>query len=251
MSAFTRVSPHILVISTFVVLVGLLFSLLLEASPSYAESPAPLPLRLDDRPFSPDLCTTTGGDRPIQLHVMRHRDVIINRVEGQYIPANPNQARTKEYIHYVTLKDLTDGIQEEGGIAFNRHHAVIFTPDHPKGLARQAFLNSLPSPQRALTERALDTFLRLHPVLNAAIDTCRPYPPFVTYGTDDEIDRIEAGRYTFAQRARAFNANSALLPRVDIPDPGLEDGFVDPSIGRRSNVSYHAMNPLNFYVPTP
>jgi len=208
-----------------------------------------LPLRLDERPFSPSLCKSTGDDRPISIHVRNHRDLVLNRVEGQYIPSDTNKARTKEYTHYVTLKDLTNGILKEGGIAFDRDHAVIFTPDRPKGIARTEFLASLPEHQQPVTERALATFLRLHPVFNAAIDTCRPYPPFVTYGTDDEIDRIEAGRRTFTHRVRAFNEDPAFMPSANIPEPGLEGGYVDPTGKRRTSVSYHALNPLNFYVP--
>ena len=58
---------------------------------------------------------------------------------------------------------------------------------------------------------ALDTFLRLLPILNAAIDTCRPYPPSVTYGTDDEIDRIDKGRRELFS-SHAFVQSSASTP---------------------------------------
>lgn len=208
-----------------------------------------LPLRLDYRPFSPSLCKTTGQDRPVRVSVRNHRDLLLNRVEGQYIPSDTNKARTKEYIHYVTLEDLTDGALTEGAIAFDQDHAIIFTPDRPKGLPRKEFLDSLPHARQAIAKQALATFLRLHPVFNAAIDTCRPYPPFVTYGTDDEIDRIEAGRQAFATRVQAFNEDPKFLPAVDIPEPGLDGGFVDPNGGRYRNVSYQAINPLNFYVP--
>ncbi|MDR4496022.1 MAG: hypothetical protein R3B74_16720 [Nitrospirales bacterium] len=180
---------------------------------------------------------------------MDHRDLVIDRVAGQYLPANAQQARIKDYIHFVSLYDLTDGALDQGAIAFNKDHAIVFTHEHPKGMARTAFLETLGKAQRPMAERALATFLRLHQVFMAAIDTCRAYPPFTTYGTDDEIDRIEAGRQTFAQRVRAYNENPTFLSSANIPDPGLDGGFVDPSGGHRSNISYQAMNPLNFYVP--
>ncbi len=116
-------------------------------------------------------------------------------------------------------------------------------------MARKAFLENLEKSQRHIGERALATFLRLHPVFMAAIDTCRAYPPFATYGTDDEIDRIEAGRQTFTQRVLRYNKNPTFLPLVTVPDPRLDGGFVNPKGGFRANVSYQAMNPLNFYVP--
>ena len=180
---------------------------------------------------------------------MDHRDLVIDRVKGQYRPADAHQARTKDYIHFVSLHDLSDGALDHGAIAFNKDYAVIFTSDYPKGRSRNDFLETLGESQRLVAERALATFTRLRPVFMAAIDTCRAYPPFTTYGTDDEIDRIEAGRQAFAQRVRSFNENPTFLPVATIPDPKLDGGFVDPSSGHRSNVSYQAINPLNFFVP--
>jgi hypothetical protein len=98
------------------------------------------------------------------------------------------------------LQEVTDGVVTKGRIAFDRDRPIIFTTDYPKGLARNTFLDTLPESLRPIATRAFDTFIRLHPILNAAIDTCRPYPPFVNYGTDDEIDRIEAARRIFAQQ---------------------------------------------------
>lgn len=233
----------------WIALVAITFLWPIGTQISFVFATEPFLLHLDERPFSPYLCKSTGSDRPIRIHVMNHRDLVINRVNGQHLPADAHQARTKDYIHFVSLRDLTDGILEQGAIAFNQNHAVIFTHDYPKGIARNAFLDSLGEFQRPMAERALGTFLRLHPVFMAAIDTCRAYPPFTTYGTDDEIDRIEAGRQAFAQRVRAYNDNPTFLPSVNIPDPGLDGGFVDPNAGHRSNVSYQAMNPLNFYIP--
>ncbi len=216
--------------------------------PIFAEPVELLPFQLDERPFAPDLCKTTGKDRPIQIHVKHHRAIRLQRIEGQYIPADSTQARTKQYVHFVALSDLTDGIVEVGAIAFDRQHAVLFTPDHPKGIARTAFLRSLPDPQRPMAEQALATFLALHPVFNAAIDTCRAYPPFVTYGTDEEIERIEAARHSFTRLARAYNDHPTAKPAATIPDPVFEGGYVVPQIPH-TNISYHALNPLNFHTP--
>ncbi|MGD9851901.1 MAG: hypothetical protein AB7T38_11585 [Nitrospirales bacterium] len=249
MSVFTkpRITPHPTQAWIFLVKIG--FLLLIGAHTSLAFATEPFPLYLDERPFSPHLCKSTGSDRPIRIHVMNHRDLVIDRVDGQYRPADTHEARTKDYIHFISLRDLTDGILEQGAIAFDKNQAVVFTHEHPKGMARTAFLETLEMSERPLAERALATFLRLHQVFLAAIDTCRAYPPFTTYGTDDEIDRIEAGRQTFAQRVRAYNNNPTFLSSANIPDPGLDGGFVDPNGGHRSNVSYQAMNPLNFFVP--
>ena len=229
--------------------VGMLFLPVGHALPVAASSGEPLPLYLDDRPFSPALCQATGKTKPIRIHVKHHRDLRIEQVEGQFIPPNGRQARSKDYTHFVSLNDLTDGLLAQGHIAFDRAHAIIFTSTFPKGIGRQAFLLTLTESQRPIAERALTTFLRLHPILMAAIDTCRPYPPFVVYGTDEEIDRIEAARHTFTQRVRSFNANQTFVPIANIPDPALDGGFVDPHSAGRANVSYQAMNPLNFYVP--
>ncbi|HNP29191.1 MAG: hypothetical protein KC592_03035 [Nitrospira sp.] len=207
-----------------------------------------LPLRLDPRPFSPALCQTSGHDKTIRIQVAKYQDLVIRQVPGQLIPSESDKARIKHYVHFLTLHDLTDGIVTQGAIAFDRDHAVIFTPEHPMGLARSRFLASLPEPQQKLGNAGLNTFLRLRPVLQAAIDTCRPYPPFVIYGTDEEIDRIEAARKLFTQRVHQFNAKATALPALAFHETGITDGFVDPEAGRGTNVSYQALNPLNFYV---
>ncbi|MDH4194000.1 MAG: hypothetical protein OEW33_08435 [Nitrospirota bacterium] len=209
-----------------------------------------LHIRLDPRPFSPALCQSAGQDKAIRIQVAKYRDLTVRQVPGQYKPSELSQARTKNYVHFLSLHDLTDGVVTRGAIAFDRDHAVIFTPEHPKGLARRKFIDTLPQSQQQIGEAALNTFLRLRPALNAAVDTCRPYPPFVTYGSDDEIDRIEAARRTFAQRVHRFNTDPTTSPGFALPESGISDGFVDPDAGRNTNVSYQALNPLNFYVPS-
>lgn len=209
-----------------------------------------LPLRLDPRPFSPALCHISGQDKAIRIQVAKYRDLVIRQVPGQFIPSESGEARTKHYVHFLMLQDLTDGVVTQGAIAFDRNHAVIFTAEHPKGLARSRFVASLPKPQQRIGDAALNTFLHLRPALDAAIDTCRPYPPFVVYGTDEEIDRIEAARRTFAQRVQQFNSDPTASPTFTLHESGMADGFVDPDKGRGTNVSYQAINPLNFYVPS-
>jgi len=180
--------------------------------------------------------------------VAKYRDLVVRQVPGQIIPSESGEARIKQYVHFLRLQDLTDGIVAQGAIAFDRDHAVIFTAEHPKGLARGKFIASLPQPQQRMGDAALNTFLRLRPALYAAIDTCRPYPPFVVYGSDEEIDRIEAARRAFAQRVHQFNTDPTASSASGLPESGISDGFVDPDAGRGANVSYHALNPLNFYV---
>jgi hypothetical protein len=208
-----------------------------------------LALRLDPRPFSPALCHSSGQDKAIRIQVAKYRDLVIRQVPGQLIPSQSGEARIKNYVHFLRLRDLTDGVVIQGAIAFDRDHAVIFTAAHPKGIARSVFIASLPEPQQQIGNAALNTFLRLRPVLRAAIDTCRPYPPFVIYGTDEEIDKIEAARRAFAQRVHQFNSDPTASPAFALQESGMDDGFVDPDAGMGTNVSYHALNPLNFYVP--
>lgn len=208
-----------------------------------------LPLRLDPRPFSPALCKTIGQDKVIRIQVAKYRDLILRRVPGQHQPSESGEARIKQYVHFVRLTDLTDGAVTNGAIAFDRDHAVIFTPEQPKGLARRKFIVTLPEPQQQIGEVALNTFLHLRPALIAAVDSCRPYPPFVTYGTDDEIGRIEVARQTFAKRVHQFNADPTTASAFALPEAGIADGFVDPDAGKGTNVSYQALNPLNFYTP--
>jgi hypothetical protein len=208
-----------------------------------------LSIQLDPRPFSPALCQTTGHIKAIRIQVAKYRDLILRKFRGQFIPAESKEARVKDYVYFVRLHDLTDGLVPQGIIAFDREHAVISTPDNPKGVARRKFIRTLHESQQQLAEAALNSFLLLQLALTADIDSCRPYPPFVTYGTDEEIDRIEAARQTFAKQIRQFNANPTASSAVVLPKKGISDGFVDPDAGRGTNVSYQALNPLNFYVP--
>lgn len=234
-------------------ILGLTLSLIMLVvcpGPGAAQDQDLLSIRLDPRPFSPALCQRTGQHKSIRIQVAKHRDLIIREVPGQYRPSESGEARIKQYVHFLKLHDLTDGVVTSGAIAFDRDHAVIFTPDHHNGLARRKFIGTLPEPQQQIGEAALNTFLRLHPALNAAIDTCRPYPPFVTYGTDDEIDRIEAARQIFAKQVHQFNVMHKTSSTFALPESGISDGFVDPDAGRGTNVSYQALNPLNFYVPS-
>ena len=226
------------------------FILMVCSGQGSAHDPELLSIRLDPRPFSPALCQRTGHAKAIRIQVAKYRDLIVRQVPGQNRPSGTGKSRIKDYVHFLTLQDLTDGVVNQGAIAFDRNYAVIFTMEYPNGLARRKFIGTLPEPQQQLGEAALNTFLRLHLALNAAVDTCRPYPPFVTYGTDDEIDRIEAARQTFATRVQQFNTDPKASSGLALPESGISDGFVDPDAGRGTNVSYQALNPLNFYVPS-
>ena len=209
-----------------------------------------LHFRLDTRPFRPALCPTAGHDRTIRIQVAKYRDLIVRQVPGQYRLSESGEVRIKNYVHFLRLSDLTEGAITRGAIAFDRDHAVIFTPEQSKGLVRRKYIDTLPEPQQQIGEAALNTFLYLRPTLNAAVDTCRPYPPFVTYGSDDEIDRIEAARRTFAKRVHQFNTDPTTSSTFWLPEPGISDGFVDPDAGRGTNISYQALNPLNFHIPS-
>ncbi len=209
-----------------------------------------LSFQLDPRPFSPALCQSSGHNKSIRIQVAKYQDLIIRRVPGQLVPSESREARIKQYVHFIKLQDLTDGVVTQGAIAFDRNYAVIFTAEHPEGVARSKFMASLPASQQQMGDSALNTFLHLRQVLYAAIDSCRSYPPFVVYGTDEEIDRIEAARRIFAQRVNQFNIDPKALSAFTLHETGMADGFVDPDAGMGTNVSYQAMNPLNFYVPS-
>lgn len=219
-------------------------------SQGFGHEQAILSFQLDPRPFSPALCQTSGQDKAIRIQVAKYRDLVIRKVPGQLVPSESREARVKNYVHFLRLQDLSNGAISQGAIAFDRDHAVIFTAAHPKGLAQSKFIAALPESQQRLGDVALNTFLHLRPTLYAAIDTCGPYPPFVVYGTDEEIDRIEAARRIFAQRVHQFNSDPTASSAFPLPESGMDDGFVDPDAGMGTNVSYHAMNPLNFYVPS-
>ena len=242
-------SWYVVNISRSILCLALPFILLI-VSPSRgsAHDQEILHIRLDPRPFSPALCST-GQDRSIRIQVAHYRDLIVRQVPGQHRPSDSTQARTKQYVHYLRLEDLTDGVVTKGAIAFDREYAVIFTPEHPKGVARKKFIETLPESQTRTGNAALNTFLLLRPALNAAVDTCRPYPPFATYGTDDEIDRIETARRAFADQIRQFNNDPIPPPASALPKSGIVEGFVDPDAGTVTKVSYHALNPLNIYMP--
>ncbi len=206
-------------------------------------------LTLDSRPFSPGLCKKEQNGAHIRIKAAQHRDLVIQRIPGQYIPENSQEARSKDYTHFITLEDLSNGILTDGAIAFRSDRAIIFTQSAPTGISRQAFVAALPSTQQPIAIQALNTFLRLRPIIGAAIDTCRPYPPTVRYGSDEEIDRIEAGRLHFRAMIIAYNENPLPQRALYIHETGMSDGFFDPEAGRQSHVSYQALNPLSFYVP--
>ena len=232
---------------TAIGLVMLICSLWAGAS-SYAEHL--FVLKLEAKPFSPKMCKNMRRDAAIRVTVAHHRDIIIKRFPGQYIPEDPDRARRKNYVQSVSLKDLTNGRIQTGSIVFNSRHAIIMTDTHPHGLSRPQFESSVQPEDREIIEKAFNTFLRLHPIFNAAIDACRPHSNVVTYETDDEFLKIEKGRQTFMQLVEEYN----IYPQPHGPlvhhETGKLMGFVDPNAGRYSNVSYQSMNPLNFYVPT-
>ncbi len=150
-------------------------------------------------------------------------------------------------MHYITLEDLTNGIIREGAVAFDRNHAAIFQRDSSEGISRGEFISTIPVEQQAIAERGLNTFLRLHLVFNAAVEACRPYPSKVIYSTDDEFDKIEKGNIRYRDLVKAFNANPAPSVELIFYEKGKQGGFFDPHVNTK-NVSYHAINPLHFYV---
>ncbi|GJL49898.1 MAG: hypothetical protein NPIRA01_11250 [Nitrospirales bacterium] len=207
-------------------------------------------LHLAAKPFSPTMCKGNGHSAFIRIQVAHHRDLIVRRIPGQYIPNNTDEARQKDYNHYIELTDLTNGRVTKGAIAFDTQHGVIFTDTHPGGLSRPTFINEQPENLRPVSHQALNTFLYIHRILNAAIDACRAYPPKVAYETDDEILRIEAGKHRYRSLVHRHNRQPIPKDFTIRHETGYTDGFVNPHAGKQANVSYHAMNPLNFYVPS-
>ena len=226
---------------------GSLMLLMILASPAHTEEV--FNLRLDSRPFSPGLCKKQQKRTSIRIKAAAHRDLIIQRIPGQYVPQNPGVARRKDYTHFMTLSDLSNGALLHGAVAFRTDRAIIFTENRPTGMSRRAFVSTLPSRQQPIAIRALNTFLRLQPIINAAIDSCRPQPPIVTYGTDDEIDRIEAGRSAYRTMIQAYNKNPTSQQPLFMHEAGMSEGFFDPEADQQRNVSYQALNPLSFHVP--
>ena len=206
-------------------------------------------IRLASKPFSPTMCKKLKSESYIRLLVAHHRDIILRKVPGQHIPKESDEARKKDYVHFVNLMDMTNGLIHQGSIAFDQRHAVIFQDADAKGLSAEKFLAQFGKNQQPIVQIALNTFLRLHSLFNAAVDTCRPYPSRVTYGTDDEIDRIEAGKYSFNKLVKQFNNHPIPSKPLYYHESGKSQGFVDPEAGKNSNISYQAMNPLNFFVP--
>ncbi|WP_447968884.1 hypothetical protein [Nitrospira sp. M1] len=207
-------------------------------------------LHLAAKPFSPTMCKGNGHSAFIRIQVANHRDLIVRRVPGQYIPDNTDEARQKDYSHYIELADLTNGRVTNGAIAFDTQHGIIFTDAHPGGMSRPVFINQQPEDLRPIVNQAFNTFLYIHRILNVAIDACRSYPPKVAYETDDEILRIEEGKHRYLSLVHQHNRQPTPQDFTIRHETGYTDGFVDPDVGKHANVSYHAMNPLNFYVPS-
>ncbi len=220
--------------------------LMILTSPTHAEEV--FNITLDSRPFSPGLCKKQLKKTSIRIKAASHRDLVIQRIPGQHVPQNSGEARRKDYTHFIMLNDLSNGALLHGAIAFRTERAIIFTENRPTGMSRRAFVSTLPSRQQAIAIQTLNTFLRLQPIINAAIDICRPYPPTVTYGTDDEIDRIEAGRSAYRTMIEAYNKNPTPQQPLFIHETGMSEGFFDPEADQQRNVSYQALNPLSFYV---
>lgn len=227
----------------------LYFGLVLSA-PSPVSAREVFEFRLASKPFSPTMCRKLNKESYIRLDIARHRNILLRKVPGQHIPKESDEARKKDYVHFVTLTDLTNGRIQQGAIAFDQRHAVIFQGESTKGISRAKFLAQFGKNQQIIVDIALNTFLRLHSILNAAVDTCRPYPNRITYGTDDEIDRIEAGKQTFKKLVKQYNEHPIRPGPLYYHESGKSQGYVDPEAGKNSNISYQAMNPLNFYVPT-
>ena len=213
------------------ILFGLLAVLVLS-TPRHLNAHEIFDFRLASKPFSPTMCKKLKSESYIRLSVAHHRDIILRKVPGQHIPKESDEARKKDYVYFVNLTDMTNGLIHQGSIAFDYRHAVIFHDADSKGLSAEKFLAQFEKNQQPIVQIALNTFLRLHSIFNAAIDTCRPYPSRVTYGTDDEIDRIEAGKYTFNKLVKQFNNHPITSQPLFYHESGKSQGFVDPEAGK-------------------
>lgn len=219
---------------------------LLTVNPSLAQSEEVFALRLGTQPFSSTMCKKIRPEENLRIQIAHHRDLVLRKVPNQVIPKPFEEARKKSYVHFLTFQDLTNGLIDQGAIAFDTKHAVIFSEKFPKGISRENYVRQLPPPLGIVANQALNTFLRLHPILNAAIDGCRPYPSQVTYGTDDEIAKIEAGKLAYRDLAKHYNAHPDPEQELIRHEQGTSGGFFDPRTqGRR--VSYQAANPLSFF----
>lgn len=233
-------------ICSFVLVTGISMS----ALPFSVYAEHMLALRLAPTPFSPGMCRISKESSSIRILAAKHRNLFLQIVPGQYQPKTTEKARKKDYVHFVTLADLTSGQIPGGAIAFDNRHAVIFDDTHPKGLSRPKFVAQLPQNQRLIAEMAFNAFLRLHPVFNAAVDTCRPHSTFSDYENDDQLLRIEEGKLTFKNLVQRYNEQPSSPKDLYLFESGTIGGFVDPEAGNGTNISYQAMNPLNFFVPT-
>ncbi len=218
------------------------------ASPVHADTV--LALHLAAKPFSPTMCKGYGSRASIRIRTANHRTLEVKRVPDQYKPRDADEARQKSYVHFIKLADLSNGRIINGAIAFDTQHAVIFDDAHPKGISRPSFVAKQISNLQPLVTQVLDTFLYIHPILNAAIDTCRPYPAKAVYETTDEILRIETGKRNYLNLVHRHNRQPRPKHFIIPHEDGNVEGFVNPDAGKLSNMSYRAMNPLNFYIPT-
>ena len=219
------------------------------SAPSLVLADEVFEFRLASKPFSQSMCKKLHAQTSIRLAIAHHRAIVLRKVRGQYVPQERDEARKKDYVHFVALADLTNGLITHGAIAFDHRHAVIFQGNHPKGISRSEFRSQFQKDEQPIVDMALNTFLRLHSIFNAAVDACRPYPARITYDTNDEIDRIEIGRLNFIQLVQQYNDDPTPTSPLFYHESGTSLGFVDPEAGKDSNVSYQSMNPLNFYVP--
>jgi hypothetical protein len=223
-----------------------IFGLLALAETSTAQSDEVFALQLGTQASSTIMCKKIRPEENIRIRIANHRDLVLQKVPNQFIPQPFEQARKKSYVHFLALQNLTNGSIGQGAIAFDTQHAVIFSEAYPQGISREQFIAQLPSNHVTVANQAFNTFLRLHPILNAAIDGCRPYPSQVTYGTDDEIEKILAGRLAYRDLANQYNVQPSPQKELIRHERGTSGGFYDPrSQGKR--VSYQAANPLNFF----
>lgn len=204
-------------------------------------------LKLDTNIFKTSMCKKIHPVQDIRIPVANHRDLILKVIPGQFIPEDPEAARKKSHSHYISIEDLTNGKVSNGFVAFDNQHAVIFHENSPKGTAYDQFLAEIAPKAQDPARLGLNTFLRLHPIFNAAINACRPYPSKVLYSTDDEFDKIETNRIRYRELAADYNRHPGPEAELFIPVKGNSNGFFDPRTNGR-NQSYHVMNPLNFFV---
>jgi hypothetical protein len=203
-------------------------------------------LHLNSAAFTQRMCKKITVQQDIRILASHHRDLLLKRIPNQFIPKDSEEARKKSYVYAISLQDLTDGMVNEGIVAFDQQHAVIFRSDASEGISRRQYISDLPRSLQSIADQGLNTFLHLHPILNSAINACRPYPSKALYGTDDEFDKIEKERIQYRNLVKKYNAGPDPPEDLIKPEKGKALGFVDPTY-RGKFISYQAMNPLNFF----